>query len=135
MWIWSRPKEASETVRTAGDKIESGAREIGEGVSKGVRGAADEMDRTRVREKLRETGDTVSTASRDTVITTRVKAKFAEDSGVSALRIHVDTTDGVVTLSGRASTAEEVDRAVQLAKTVDGVKRVESTLQVGNANP
>ena len=41
----------------------------------------------------------------DATLTTRVKAKFAEDRTVSALAISVETLKGVVQLSGFAKSA------------------------------
>jgi osmotically-inducible protein OsmY len=42
----------------------------------------------------------------------------------------VDTTDGVVTLSGRVDSAAARERAVQLARETAGVRSVTDQLQV-----
>jgi len=55
----------------------------------------------------------------DATITTKVKAKHAEDKTVSALRVNVETKQGVVVLSGEARTEAEVERAEVLAKQVE----------------
>ncbi len=39
----------------------------------------------------------------DSVVTAKVKSKFAGDPEVSAMNIDVDTSEGVVTLNGRVS--------------------------------
>src|SRR5204862_5934599 len=57
----------------------------------------------------------------DTVITSKVKAKFVEDPAVSALNIKVETFKGTVQLSGFANSENEISRAVQLASDVNGV--------------
>ena len=49
----------------------------------------------------------VGTAVGDAAITSAVKAKFLADTTVSGLKIDVDTKDGVVTLTGLASTDPE----------------------------
>jgi osmotically-inducible protein OsmY len=67
----------------------------------------------------------------DTTITTRVKTVLLNDPQVGALKIDVNTSQGVVTLSGTARNKAEADKAVQLAKGVQGVKDVRSNLQVG----
>ncbi len=68
---------------------------------------------------------------KDSVITTKVKAQFALDKAVSALHIKVDTDNkGVVTLSGRAKTQEEADKAVSIARGVEGVVSVENNIQI-----
>ncbi len=42
----------------------------------------------------------------------------------------VETTDGVVQLSGTVETQEQSDRAESIAKAVDGVKSVKNDLKV-----
>ncbi len=68
----------------------------------------------------------------DTTITTRVKAKFAEDRTVSAMAISVETFNGVVQLSGVAKSADERAMAERLARNVSGVKGVRNDIAVRN---
>jgi hyperosmotically inducible protein len=56
--------------------------------------------------------------------------KMADDPMVSASEINVDTTDGKVTLNGTVQNSAEEGKAVDLAKSVDGVKSVKSNLVV-----
>ena len=65
-----------------------------------------------------------SQAVDDSGVTAKVKAKFAEDSIVSAIEIGVETNDGVVTLTGKVPTQAEKSEAQKVALTADGVKRV-----------
>jgi len=81
-------------------------------------------------EKAKAAGAVVADAATDARITASVKAKLFGEPGVSALSINVDTSGGVVTLSGTAATPEQIARAVQLAAATDGVRRVISTLQL-----
>ena len=68
---------------------------------------------------------------KDSVITARIKAEMAKDKQVSALHIKVDTdSNGVVTLSGKAKSRQEADKAVLLARSVKGVTSVENYIQV-----
>ncbi|MDB5812140.1 MAG: hypothetical protein JWN94_4262 [Betaproteobacteria bacterium] len=67
---------------------------------------------------------------KDTTITTKVKAKFAEDKTVSATKIRVKTTNGVVELTGDAKSAEESSKAAEIARGVDGVKSVSNHIKV-----
>jgi hyperosmotically inducible protein len=76
-------------------------------------------------------GKTVGETIDDATITARVKTALLNDSQVGGLKIDVDTTKGVVTMSGIVKSQAEAERAVQLAKQVNGVKDVKSTLQVG----
>lgn len=66
----------------------------------------------------------------DAAITSAVKTKFLGDTQVGGLKIDVDTTDGVVTLTGEVATAAEKAEAIRLAKTTTGVKRVVDKLTV-----
>lgn len=66
----------------------------------------------------------------DTVLTTKIKATFVGDSRLKALDINVKTYKGIVQLSGFVDTQKEADRAVQLARTVKGVKAVNNSLIV-----
>ncbi len=67
----------------------------------------------------------------DAVITTKIKAEFAKDKDVSALKIKVDTDDkGVVTLSGNAKSQAEADKAVTIARDTKGVTSVRNEITV-----
>lgn len=66
----------------------------------------------------------------DAAITTKVKAKFVEDKTVSALNIKVNTYEGTVQLSGFAKSAEEAERAAQIARSVNGVKMVKNDIRL-----
>jgi osmotically-inducible protein OsmY len=66
----------------------------------------------------------------DTVVTTRVKTKFAEDSTVSAMAINVETMKGVVQLSGFAKSSMEKSKAEELARSVKGVVDVRNDIIV-----
>lgn len=73
---------------------------------------------------------TVGSYVDDTTVTTRVKAKFAEDKTVSALAINVETLKGVVQLSGFAKSGEEKAMAEKLAREVAGVVSVRNDIIV-----
>ncbi len=66
----------------------------------------------------------------DATLTTRVKAKFAENKTVSAMAISVETLKGVVQLSGFAKTQEERAMAERLARDTSGVKSVRNNIEV-----
>jgi osmotically-inducible protein OsmY len=69
----------------------------------------------------------------DAAIKTAVKGKMAADVKLSTLtNIEVNSTNGVVTLAGQVN--DETDRihAEQVARSVDGVIRVNNELQVKN---
>jgi len=66
----------------------------------------------------------------DATIATRVKARFAEDTQVSAMRIQVEALKGTVQLAGFAASQAEKDRAGQLARGVPDVKEVRNNIIV-----
>lgn len=73
---------------------------------------------------------TTACGQTDAGITTAVKTKFAADKDVSAYQIDVDTRDKVVTLSGSVETPMSRTRAVEIARSTDGVARVIDNLTV-----
>jgi len=75
-------------------------------------------------------GKSVGETIDDATITTRVKTALLNDPDVGGLRIDVDTTVGVVTLSGVVKSKEEEAKAIAVARRIGGVKDVKSTLQV-----
>lgn len=66
----------------------------------------------------------------DASITSAIRLKFATDEVVSAANIHVDTSGRSVRLVGLVASQAIADRAVQLGRSVDGVKTVHSQLIV-----
>ncbi|HSF18283.1 MAG TPA: BON domain-containing protein [Vicinamibacteria bacterium] len=78
------------------------------------------------KEGAQQVGGTATDAS----ITAAIKMRMADDPVVSAMKINVDTTDGKVTLSGTVQDAAEEHQAVGLARSVNGVKSVDSKLVV-----
>lgn len=73
---------------------------------------------------------TVACAQSDPGITTAVKSKMAADDTVKSYRIDVDTKDRVVTLSGAVDTPQARERAVEIARTTEGVQDVVDRLTV-----
>ena len=68
---------------------------------------------------------------KDSVITSKIKAQMAMDKKISARHIKVDTDKkGIVTLSGKAKSKEEADKAVSIARSVEGVVSVENNIQI-----
>lgn len=66
----------------------------------------------------------------DAQVTARVQAKYFVDDLVKGRRIDVDTTAGVVTLSGQVANEQERAQALRLARETEGVERVEDHLIV-----
>jgi hypothetical protein len=67
----------------------------------------------------------------DLQITAEVKSKLASDVGLSSIsNISVNSTNGVVTLSGQVDSAETKSKAEAIAKSIRKVVRVVDNLQV-----
>jgi osmotically-inducible protein OsmY len=66
----------------------------------------------------------------DASITARVKTVLLNDTQIGARGIEVQTDAGIVTMSGVVRTADEEQRALTLARQVEGVREVRSSLQV-----
>jgi osmotically-inducible protein OsmY len=69
----------------------------------------------------------------DASVTTRIQAKFFLDPVIKARRIDVDTQGGVVTLRGDIASDNERAQVLLLARTTEGVERVEDALTVNAA--
>jgi osmotically-inducible protein OsmY len=93
----------------------------------------DVKDVARTTEKAaKDVGHAVGAGSQDTWITTKVKSELGS-KGFDPLRVHVDTDEKVVTLSGTVDTVAERDKAVALARAVKDVARVIDHLFVAPA--
>jgi osmotically-inducible protein OsmY len=67
----------------------------------------------------------------DSVITTKVKTAVLDDVSLkSAGEIHVETFKGIVRLSGSVSSQAEINKAVEVASKVGGVKSVTNDLKL-----
>lgn len=81
--------------------------------------------------KSREIAQNVNTSAgpalNDAAITTRIKAKLLSDSITGTT---VDTTNGVVTLTGAVANEEQKTKAGRLAQETEGVKSVKNELVI-----
>jgi len=73
---------------------------------------------------------TAAEIASDTAITSNINSRFVADDLVSAFDVNVDTYRGVVTLYGNVPSQQAAQRAVELARSVRGVTRVQSKLTV-----
>jgi hyperosmotically inducible protein len=85
---------------------------------------------TAVGEGTKEAAEQVSSEATDASITAAVKMKMADDPDVGAFDIDVDTEAGNVILNGTVKSQAEAQKAVAIAKSVEGVKSVKSNLKV-----
>lgn len=66
----------------------------------------------------------------DAAITTKVKSAIVAEPELKAMEIHVDTVDGIVTLTGSVDSPQHIENAKQAAQAVNGVKSVNNQLIV-----
>ncbi len=72
----------------------------------------------------------VGEAIDDGVVTAKVKAALVEDPLTKVHQIDVETFKGTVQLSGFVENDTARTRALQLARDVDGVKKVKDAMEV-----
>ncbi|MDQ2988475.1 MAG: BON domain-containing protein [Pseudomonadota bacterium] len=66
----------------------------------------------------------------DALITTKVKAALAADPNVKATEVNVETFKGMVQLSGFVSTKDSIQKAIDIARGVSGVRGVKNDMTV-----
>jgi hyperosmotically inducible protein len=74
-------------------------------------------------------GDALS----DGWLTTRIQAQYFADDQIKARYVNVSTSNGVVTVKGFVDSPGARERALQIAKTTDGVKQVNDQLLIGQS--
>jgi len=93
----------------------------------GIKDVKNEMTIAKVENEKQETmGDKVDDAS----ITAQVKMAFLSHHSTSAFKTGVETRNGVVTLSGKASSGAGKDMATKVANDVNGVKNVVNNMTI-----
>lgn len=89
-------------------------------VAQGVDGVSNVDNKIRIKAKDTSVGVKID----DSVITTKVKAALISDPIIKNFDIGVVTRDGEVQLSGFVEDQTQVDRAIEVAREVEGVKNV-----------
>jgi len=133
-----KPKETTIVIK---DDVTPKAKKAAKATEKAAKKTADAVkdtkvevkDDTKVKVEKNDGDPTVRTAGEataDAAITSAVKTKLVGDTKVAGTHINVDTTKGVVTLTGTVSSQAEKDEALRLARTTTGVHRVVDKLTV-----
>jgi osmotically-inducible protein OsmY len=137
-WVYST-EEGRARAKATEDQISSAAKSATDAVHEKLRvldlrpqDIKDDLARTGqvVRRTARDAGKVIADATADARVTAMIKAKLVASHDLSALNISVNTTAGIVTLSGTVSTTDDISKAMLLAMDTDGVQEVVSTLQV-----
>ena len=66
----------------------------------------------------------------DTVITTKVKTAIFNEPTLKSAEINVETFKGVVQLSGFVNSSADIDKAVEVARSVKGVESVKNDMRL-----
>jgi hyperosmotically inducible periplasmic protein len=125
-------KEAADAVasetKAGAEQAATAAKEAGRDIARGASNAA---------EKTKEIAGEVADASKRTAeaigdgwITTKVKAKFLDETVLNGSTVDVDTANHVVTLKGTVHSTTAKERAEAIAKGTEGVTRVVNQLVV-----
>lgn len=89
----------------------------------GVKAVANKMD-------LKEGAATAGNIVDDGIITAKVKSALLADPDIKSLDIAVVTSKGEAQLSGFVDNQTQIDRAIEVARAVDGVKSVANEMSV-----
>jgi osmotically-inducible protein OsmY len=112
------PRDEDE-ARKAAQEIEDKTKEIaGDAADKAKEVASDVSDKGK--EIVSSTGEAIT----DGWITTKLKAKFADEKLLKDSNITINTADRVVTLKGSVGTDAAKKQAVMIANGTEGVLRV-----------
>jgi hypothetical protein len=86
--------------------------------------------------QAKDAGRKVGTGASDLWLWVKTRADLAAASDLRDSTINVDVENGVITLTGTVASKEQLQRADQIAKAVEGQKGVQNKLKVaaGNTN-
>ncbi|WP_313029220.1 BON domain-containing protein [Massilia alkalitolerans] len=116
---------AVDKTKEAGRNVADKTREVTGRTERAAENAGDKTENAAER-----AGSRTASNMSDAAITAKVKAGLAAEKDTSALAVKVETEKGVVMLSGFVDSKAEAARAEKVAKGVEGVTRVKSTLKV-----
>jgi osmotically-inducible protein OsmY len=66
----------------------------------------------------------------DSVLTTKVKAAILDEPTLSSAEINVETFKGEVQLSGFVNSRADISKAIEVARTVSGVRIVKNDMRL-----
>jgi gas vesicle protein len=138
VWFYGTSRGRT-SVKTTGDQIETSTKSARDEVQEKMKEwnltpdkIKEDLARTGqvVRRRANEAGQKLADATADARTTGAIKAKLLAHPDLSAMSISVNTTDGIVTLSGSVNSPEDISKAMLLAMETEGVREVISVLQV-----
>jgi cytidylate kinase len=85
--------------------------------------------------RLKEAEDESMELLEDIILAKRVEVELLKSSAVRILQCGIEAEDGVITLRGHVQSEAEIEEAVRLAESVEGVSDVECELEVISFKP
>ncbi|HTE16099.1 MAG TPA: BON domain-containing protein [Burkholderiales bacterium] len=130
------PAPSGETVGQKVDKMIDKTNDAAEkaGSKIGEAAKATEEAAKSAAETVQQKAGQVGTVIEDSTITASIKANLIKDTGLSVLKIDVDTVKGEVTLKGEVESNVARERAERIAAAVTGVTKVNNSLIVKEIN-
>lgn len=121
-------KDGIVTLR--GEAVSQAQKELTTEYAKDVEGVKDVKNEMTVAKAPKKSDETVGGKIDDASITAQVKMALLSHRSTSALNTTVTTTEGVVTLGGKAKNAAEKDLVTKLVTDINGVKSVVNNMSV-----
>ena len=128
-----------DSTQTVGQRFDAAVARTEQTATQATESAKEAVDQARTavldsvdgaKQSAERVNDTLARDSDDMAITASVSAGLLKDPDLSALKIDVDTRNGVVSMYGPAPTAAAKDRATTIARAVKGVASVNNELTV-----
>jgi osmotically-inducible protein OsmY len=118
-------------VSLSGQASSTAQKELTTEYAKDVEGVKEVKNDMTVAESAAKPDETVGEKIDDASITAQVKASLLAHRSTSALKTKVETTDGVVTLTGVSKNAAEKALVTKLATDINGVTSVINNMTIG----
>jgi hyperosmotically inducible protein len=115
-------KKIKDNLHQAGRELRQGAHDLAQSVHQ----EASDADR--------RYGATARESLGDAALTAKVKARLIATPDLGGIRIHVNSRDGKVTLTGAVSSAQNRRQAEDIARRTEGVSGVDNQLQIAPAS-
>jgi hyperosmotically inducible periplasmic protein len=124
--------EATETREKTADETKNIAQKTGDKTKEITENTVDKTKEIAVAvgNKTKDVVSTTGEAITDGWITTKVSAKFVDETLLKNSNINVDTKDHVVTLKGTVRSSAAKARAAEIARSTEGVTKVVNQLVV-----
>ena len=125
-------EKTKDAIATAAAKTKEGTVKAAEKTKEGTVTAAEKTKEAagtateKTKSAVSKTGEVIN----DTWITTKVKTSFVDEDLLKGSDISVATNNHIVTLKGTVASAAGKARAVEIARTTDGVTRVVDTIKI-----